>query len=184
MKKFKRVLSLLLISVFFLTGCKNLEDTNSDSIKNENKYNKEDEYISNTKESKFNILSMDVNTSDTIVLGNIMVDESLALKDKLNLILDEVSRLKFDNAPIKCLKIENNIAYIDIKEDKNKNYWSSKFFQGSTGASITSYTLVESLLQREYKGKWIDGIYFTYEGEKDVEFDHLDANFFGHIIKR
>ncbi|MFR3499382.1 MAG: hypothetical protein ACLTT7_10250, partial [Paraclostridium bifermentans] len=102
----------------------------------------------------------------------------------VNIIIKEVSKLQFKNDPIELIKIENNIAYINIKEDKENKLWSNKFFQGSTGASVTTYTIVESLLQRDYKGKWIDGIYITYEGKTNVEFDHIDVDFFGSVIKR
>lgn len=192
MKKFKQIFSLLFISIFLLTGCirieKNIENKvpSVNNTQGENKFdtdNKENE-VSNANQSKLKILSKDANTNETIVTGSVSIDEKLSIEDKLNLVISEVSKVQFENAPIKCLKIKDNIAYIDISEDQNKKFWSNRFFQGSTGANITCYTLVESLLQREYKGEWIDGIYFTYGGEKDVEFDHLDTNFFGHIIKR
>jgi hypothetical protein len=203
MKKLKQIFSLLFISVFLLTGCirieknienkvpnvNNIQDGNkSDNDKNKeddksNTNNKENE-VSSVSQSKFKILSKDANTNETIVSGSISIDEKLSIEDKLNLVVSEVSKVQFENAPIKLLKIEDNIAYIDISEDQNEKLWSNRFFQGSTGANITCYTLVESLLQREYEGKWIDGIYFTYEGKTDVEFDHVDVDFFGNIIKK
>ena len=192
MKKLKQIFSLLFISIFLLTGCIRIEkdienklpsvNNTQDEDKSDND-NKENE-VSNVNESKLKILSKDANTNETIVTGSVSIDEKSPIEDKLNLVISEVSKLQFENAPIKCLKIEDNIAYIDISEDKNENYWSNRFFQGSTGANITCYTLVESLLQREYEGKWIDGIYFTYEGKTDVEFDHVDVDFFGNIIKK
>ena len=95
-----------------------------------------------------------------------------------------MSQLQFEGSPIELEKIEDNIAYINIKEEKNKNNWKQKYFQGSTGASITTYSLVENLLQRNYKGNWIKGICFTYENRSDIQFDHLDMDFFGTIIQR
>ena len=192
MKKLKQILGLLFISIFLLMGCSRVEKTEENkvpsvnNIQDENKSDndKKENEVSNINKSKFKILSKDANTNESIVIGSIPIDEKLSIEDKLNLVVSEVSKLQFENAPIKCLKIEDNIAYIDIREYQNEKFWRNRFFQGSTGADITCYTLIESLLQREYKGKWIDGIYFTYEGKTDVEFDHVAVDFFGNVIKR
>lgn len=160
---------------------------NKDDIVNNNSTNKDndkDEEVSNVEESSFDIYSLDVNSEEKIILGSLKIEEKKSVDEKLNLLINEISKLQFNNAPIKLIKIENNIAYIDLQEGESKNYWSSGYFQGSTGANITSYTLTESLLQRDYKGKWIDGICFSYEGKTDIEFDHMGIDFFGNVIKR
>ena len=67
------------------------------------------------------------------------------------------------------------IAYFNL-QDKNKdisspdNWYSS--FQGSTGAQSTLNFIVDTLLQKEFKGDWIDGINLTYNGQY-IEFDHI-----------
>lgn len=43
--------------------------------------------------------------------------------------------------------------------------------QGSTGGQIAEYTLIENVLQREYKGYWIDGVKFTLNG-KELQSEH------------
>lgn len=183
MKKVSLILSIIFITIFITTGCsslgKNIENENT----NITETNKIEETI-NLDLANFNIVSKDVNTSETIVLGSISVNNKSSIEEKLKSVIKEVSKLQFENAPIELVKVENNIAYIDIKEGEDQNYWSQRFFQGSTGASISSYALVENLLQRDYEGEWIDGIYISYEGKTDVEFDHLDMYFFGNIIKR
>ncbi|MGL5754249.1 MAG: hypothetical protein ACRCYC_02890 [Paraclostridium sp.] len=183
MKKVSLILSIIFITIFITTGCsslgKNIENENA----NITETNKIEETI-NLDLANFNIVSKDVNTSETIVLGSISVNNKSSIEEKLKSVIKEVSKLQFENAPIELVKVENNIAYIDIKEGEDQNYWSQRFFQGSTGASISSYALVENLLQRDYEGEWIDGIYISYEGKTDVEFDHLDMYFFGNIIKR
>ncbi len=146
--------------------------------------NKEDDGINETKQVDIQLVTMDVHTSESIPLGNVSIDKNNDIEENLEIVIDKISELKFDDAPIELLKIENNIAYIDIRESDDKNYWSSNYFQGSTGASITSFTLVENILQRNYQGEWIDGIYFSYEGKTDIEFDHLDMDFFGNVISR
>lgn len=152
--------------------------------KNDDNTNDKDDIVSNMNEVYFDISSLDVDSGEKIVIGSLKLDESKSIEDKLSLLLKEISKLRFDNAPIKLIKIENNIAYVDLEEGKDKNYWSTGYFQGSTGGSITTYTLTESILQRSYTGQWIDGVCFSYEGKTDMEFDHLGMDFFGSVIKR
>ncbi|GAA0709421.1 hypothetical protein GCM10008904_20310 [Paraclostridium ghonii] len=188
MKKFKTFFSVIFILTLILTGCSsknNAKNDNENSIKvlkNLNDYEKNKKENTNNYDAR--IISIDANTNKKKVIANIKINDNLSIKDKLNIVIKELSKLQFQNAPIELTKIDNNIAYINIKEDKENKLWSNRFFQGSTGANITSYTLVESLLQRDYEGRWIDGIYITYEGRTDVEFDHLDIDFFGNTIKR
>lgn len=190
MKKFSFILSILCITMFLITGCSSLEKDIDNEVPNITETNDDKKEVESEDEASnldfidFNLVSKDANTNETIVLGKVSVDEKYSIEEKLRSVINEISKLQFENAPIELIKIENNIAYIDIREGENQNYWSEKFFQGSTGASISSYVLVENLLQRDYKGDWIDGIYISYEGKTDVEFDHLDMYFFGNIIKR
>lgn len=188
MKKFKTFFCVVFIVVLILTGC-----SSKNNVKNDNETGTEVSHgLNNVKKNKeentniydARIISIDANTNKKKVIGNIKINDNLSIEDKVQLVIKEVSALQFQNAPIELTKIENNIAYINIKEDKENKLWSSRFFQGSTGANITSYTLVESLLQRDYEGDWVDGIYITYENKTDAEFDHIDTDFFGNIIKR
>ena len=167
------------------------EDENIETENNEkDEINKEEDKDNETDEETITnkvdiqLITMDVHTSESIPLGNLSIDKNNDTEANLELVIDKISELKFDDAPIELLKIENNIAYIDIREGDDENYWSSNYFQGSTGASITSFTLVENILQRNYQDEWIDGIYLSYEGKTDIEFDHLDMDFFGNIISR
>lgn len=207
MDKLKCLIVALFSSVVMITGCVRVdintnenpkEDTNINKEEENNKEEKpvveddekdidttdKDDTVANIKEVSFDISSLDVNSGEKIVIGSLKLDESKSIEDKLNLLLKEISKLSFDNAPIKLTKMQNNVAYIDLSEGVNKNYWSTGYFQGSTGGSITTYTLTESILQRNYKGQWIDGVCFSYEGKTDMEFDHLGMDFFGNIISR
>lgn len=188
MKKLKKVFCLIFICMLVLSGCNNNVDVKGDNksemqVSSNLSTDKQNEK-KNSKTYDAKIISMDPNTSEKKIISDIKIDDNLSMNDKVNIIIKEVSKLQFKNAPIELIKIENNIAYINIKEDKVNKLWGNKFFQGSTGASVTTYTIVESLLQRDYKGKWIDGIYITYEGKTNVEFDHIDVDFFGSVIKR
>ena len=68
---------------------------------------------------------------------------------------------------LKSIETVNNkkIAVINLGGDKS--YWNQRM-QGSLGGEITEYTLIENILQREYKGYWIDGVKFTLD-RKQVE---------------
>lgn len=201
MKKLKSIFMIIIINTLIIVGCTNDENIGKNDISSDNNINKyivnkldenqnniikEESGAENNEKDKVDIqlITMDVNTSEPIPLGNVSIDKNNDIEENLELVIDKISELKFDDAPIELLKIENSIAYIDIRESDDKNYWSSNYFQGSTGARITSFTLVENILQRNYKGEWIDGIYLTYEGKTDVEFDHLDMDFFGNVISR
>lgn len=184
MKKLKSILMIIVINTLIMAGCTNSGNIVENDISSENINKDDNDDIKETNQVDIQLVTMDVNTSEQIPLGNVSIDKNNDIEENLELVVDKISELKFDDAPIELLKIENNIAYIDIRESDDKNYWSSNYFQGSTGASITSFTLVENILQRNYQGEWIDGIYFSYEGKTDIEFDHLDMDFFGNVISR
>lgn len=118
---------------------------------------------------------------DISIVSTVQINNNKSMKEKLQLIADEVSKYIFEGKKIKVLKVENNIAYIDLIDSKNKEWYGS--FQGSFGASCTSYALLENFLQENYNGEWISGIYFTHNG-KVVEMKHMGIGFFGEIIYR
>jgi hypothetical protein len=93
----------------------------------------------------------------------------LGVAENINKILSTISTKYFDGKPLELKTIEtvNNkkIAVINLGGDKS--YWDQRM-QGSVGGEITEYTLIENILQREYKGYWIDGVKFTLDG-KQVE---------------
>jgi len=52
--------------------------------------------------------------------------------------------------------------------------WRTLYFQGSTGGACTTIMLVETFLQRDYDGVWLDGVEFYYEGKPiSDEWDHI-----------
>ena len=95
----------------------------------------------------------------------------------------------FPSTPIEFVKINNiegkKVALFNLDElgnnatditfDKYEGInWINNYFAGSAGGSVTEYTLITTLLQRNYTGEWIDGIEFTYKNSK-IEFDHVPA---------
>ncbi|WP_343008662.1 hypothetical protein [Clostridium celatum] len=99
---------------------------------------------------------------------------------------NEVSNDLFNSLPLELIEIkdieEKSIAVFNFEEvgknaekatlfqDYEGDSWF-QCFQGSAGGRVTEYTLIETLLQRNYEGEWIDGINFTYKGGS-VEFEH------------
>lgn len=91
----------------------------------------------------------------------------LGVSDNIKKILSTISTKYFDGKTLELKTIEtvNNkkIAVINLEGDKS--YWNQRM-QGSVGGEITEYTLIENILQREYKGYWIDGVKFTLDGKQ------------------
>lgn len=109
------------------------------------------------------------------------------LTEKLDILAKNLSKIEFNSLPIEVTKIEDKdnkkIAVINLKEseinagineaiDFKGPSWSKNYFQGSTGGTITSTSLIESFLQRSYPGEWIDGVRFLYEN-KEINFQHV-----------
>ena len=188
MKNIIKIFGVIFFTLLMITGCTSNENDIETNFNNINgivdKNNENINETINNQEDIFEIKTKDSSSDEVIVLGNIKINKNATINEKINKILEKMSQLQFEGSPIELEKIEDNIAYINIKEEKNKNNWKQKYFQGSTGASITTYSLVENLLQRNYKGNWIKGICFTYENRSDIQFDHLDMDFFGTIIQR
>lgn len=165
----------------------NKEDNVSDS---ENK-EENNEVVNSSEDVKemveLILYSKDVNTEEQVILKKIEVDKNSSVEDKLKTLANELSQNAFDNLPINLIEIKEidgkKIAYFDLDElevnsgEKTPNEyeginWVNNYFAGSAGGNITEYTLITTLLQKEYTGEWIDGLEFTYKGAK-IEFDHV-----------
>jgi hypothetical protein len=140
---------------------------------------------------------------DSVTRSNKMtpiVDRYISIPTNQNLImrvgilLDSVSAYNFNNLKIEVLGIDENeanykILKINLKEnpsfkipDSLGNYRSwYDFFQGSMGGESTTILLIESTLQKQYKGEWVDAVEFYYQNEKIEEWDHI---FLSGIIQR
>lgn len=137
------------------------------------------------------VYGMDSEVMNKEINFYIDVPENLPLEKKLDIIADKLSRFRFRGLPIKVLEVKTEsgkkIAVVDLEEsDINKgitdyrkisgdpkNTWRIGYFQGSAGGRATTETLVETFLQRKYKGQWIDGVAFLYEN-KPIDFEHVE----------
>ena len=121
-----------------------------------------------------------------IVERKISIPTNLNLDEKINCLLDSISKYCFNNLKIQSLGVfQNNKGYKTLKinllenpgfkipDSLGKYHSWYDFFQGSTGGQQTTITLTESILQRNYKGKWIDQIEFYYQNDTIGDWDHI-----------
>jgi hypothetical protein len=115
---------------------------------------------------------------------SVPADQDLLMK--VSTLLDSVSVHNFNGLKIETDGIDENadhykILKINLKEnpgfkmpDSLGNYRSwYDFFQGSMGGGRTTIILIESALQKQYKGEWVDAVEFCYQNEKMGEWDHV-----------
>ncbi|MGB3477848.1 MAG: hypothetical protein WBB67_01665 [bacterium] len=99
--------------------------------------------------------------------------------EKLKMISNLLMNYKFKRGIITLKTIEqrngNSIAIIELKETKKDTMaWKGGYFQGSCGGHSTTYILVNTFLQPDYTGKWIDGVEFWYDGKPVAnDWDHI-----------
>lgn len=166
----------------------NLDNQQSNDNKEENIEKTENvDNQESIKTMKMVLYSKDANTDEQVVIGTIEVDENLSLEEKIEKLSKELSEKVFDSLPIEFVKINDiegkKIALFNLNElgnnatdityDKYEGInWINNYFAGSAGGSVTEYTLITTLLQKNYTGEWIDGVEFTYKNSK-MEFDHV-----------
>jgi hypothetical protein len=170
--------------------------TSLQSANNELQNQLEDEKKKNAKESIiynkndiYTIYTANIDTYNKEANSYIYISSDLDLKQKVTAAANALSVGCFSNLPVEVMNIEevNNkkIAVINLKEsDENQGItdmtklkgksWALNYLQGSTGGAITSTSLIETFLQREHTGGWIDGVRFLYNGSK------CDDNLFQH----
>lgn len=103
--------------------------------------------------------------------------KELSLEEQLNSIAYKLSQYCFEGLSIDLVEIKEienkKVAVVNLKELDNSEgkLWTTSYFQGSSGGGVTSTQLIETFLQRDYWGKWINGVEFLYENNK-IEFEH------------
>ncbi len=144
--------------------------------------------IQDTQQDTFSeymcIYTLDENSYKEYVRLYVRPPNYLNVKQRLDYLAGLISQSEFRGLPIEISDIEKrnglDIIKINLKEigDFKSPSWKYGYFQGSCGGQITSHTLKESFLQRDYKGEWIDGVEFYYEGRPmaDGDWDHVCLN--------
>ena len=137
----------------------------------------------------FPIYTADINTYEREISAYVSMPEDSSVKEKLDIIANKLSSDYFGNLPIVVTKIENKsgkkIAVISLNESKENqgiteplkmkgDTWAIVYFQGSCQGTVTSTTLIESFLQKDYKGEWVDGVSFLYNNSSmnNVDGEH------------
>ena len=145
-----------------------------------------------TKESFDSVAGF--NKMNPIIDRYVSIPVGQNLLNKITILLDSVTAHNFNNLKMEVLGIDNNengykLLKINLKEnpgfimpDSLGHYrtWYD-FFQGSMGGAQTTIILIESTLQKQYEGDWVDAVEFYYQNEKIGERDHLSLS---GIIKR
>lgn len=202
----RKIIIIALIGTLILaTGCSKDEnvkiDANNSSVAKENieannQESDEKEGSTVVKDTTINIYAINDDNDETVVIKEITPDKNKALKEEVEEVASVLSKEQFQDLPIELSKIDNidgkKVAIINLKENE-KNYgkinpedftspnWLYQKFQGTYGFMVTYQMLVESFLQRHYKGEWIDGVKFLYDGQQ-IPSEHADR--FEDIIYR
>ena len=137
------------------------------------------------KDNIYPIYTADNYTYEMIIAAYIYIPKETTLKKKLETLAKILSETHFDNLPIQVVRIEEinkkKIAIVNLEESAENQgvtdyeklvgkTWTTLYMQGSCGGTVTSTTLIETMLQREYQGQWIDGVQFLYDnGPCDYE---------------
>jgi len=117
------------------------------------------------------------------------IDDSLILKEKIDLLIQTLGDYQFQDMPITLMdiKIENGkkIAYIDFTDSLTTDKtWAINYMPGSAGAIMTSDSLFETFLQRNLDlDDWIDGVFFSFNGQH-IYMDSHDPGMFLEIEYR
>ena len=131
------------------------------------------------KENLYPIYTADIYTFAKLIDAFIYIPKEATIKKKLEALAKVLSEVYFDNLPIQIVKIKEidnkKIAIVNLKEsavnqgvtDYTKlvgKTWTTLYMQGSTGGTVTSTRLIETMLQKDYIGEWVDGVQFLYNG--------------------
>lgn len=158
-------------------------DSKSDTTVEQNKDSNNSSSVDKNKDAdaaketkiKLSIYNIDENSLEPNEASTIEVAGNLSLEDKLKELSKTISEKKFNSLPIEVKSIDTvdgkKVATINLTDSANSK-WAQKF-QGSTGGSVTSNTLIENFLQsnNKSKGEWIDGVKFLYNNEA-IEYEH------------
>lgn len=103
-----------------------------------------------------------------------------SLEDQVDLLLESLEADYFYGLNMTLVGLEAGEAVIDLTDGPQVSW--QEYFQGSAGGYATTYILVQAMLQRDYGGKWLEGVSFTYAGEANFDLDHV--NLFNQAYKR
>lgn len=177
---------LIFCSILVNTGCttnsklrdSNMIDLNSSSIiESEDSIQKKEEKTSdedkkgiaesiNTIKIPITLMSKDVKGEKNIKY--LEIDENGSLQDKIELIVNAISKECFNSLPMKVTVYGKDIAKVELIEPENvqnsRVSWKDDYLNEYIKEDTLSIIL-KNILQEEYKGKWIEKVQLYYEGE-------------------
>lgn len=168
---------LLAIIFVSLSGCKSKNTTI-----------KVDDFVIFTVVEKIDTVSRTTNMIP-VIDKHISIPDTIVLINKISTLMDSVSYYNFNRLKIEVLGIQradNGIKTVKINLKENPGFvipdslgkhrsWYD-FFQGSYGGQQTTIVLIESTLQRQFKGDWIDAVEFYYQEKEIGEWDHINLS--------
>jgi hypothetical protein len=141
------------------------------------------------QDNRLAIYETDVNQGTPIVSLYVSFPQQDTEPGKIQELANLLSQKKFCELPIEVTDVKDKIVTINLEEHPwneplnqppttegcSGKTWRYQYFQGSAGGYDTSVALARTLLQPDYRGDWIQGVKFSYEG-KPIEagqWDHL-----------
>lgn len=169
-KLIKFMIIIVGVSIVFI-GC------NANKTKEES-----DEIVASVNQKQttnegFKIYDVDINTYEMVKPYDFFVNSNESLDKKVKLIVDEIMNKWFRGLEYTVLlekRSGKDIVVINLIEEGGPDTpsgWYSQF-QGSTRARVNSKRIVNNILQKEYKGEWIDGVEILYNGVESL-FQHV-----------
>lgn len=152
-----------------------------DDASEENDSSKEKEPQKEVENIDLKIYTADIDDTEKIVeFKTVTLKEDSTVEDKLKELCAYLEKeyFKDEKAKIVVESIDDKgIATINLVSQED---WH-QHFQGSTGGLISQATIVETLLQRDYSGEWINGLNVLIDGELKEGFEHAP---FLEVFKR
>jgi uncharacterized protein YaiL (DUF2058 family) len=167
----------------------------TNKLEAEKQGNSTDKPAINSKNSIYTIYTANVDSYKKEADAYVYIPDSTKLKQKLTIVANVLSEGYYNNLPIEVVKIEEvdnkKIAVINLNESQEnqgvKDYekfkgktWATQYLQGSAGGSMTSTALIETFLQKNHTGEWIDAVRFLYNNGS-CDFEHapelLEVNY-------
>ena len=159
----KLAISLFIIATtLFTTACSNngmYQQNEKSTI--ENSISSQD--LSNTIKIPISIVSKDVKS-----VKYLEIKEEMSLQEKIQLIINTISKECFNGLPIKVTVYGKDTAKIELIEPKGttkgRASWKEDYLNEST-KEYTINTIIKNIIQEEYKGDWIEKVQLYYEDE-------------------
>ncbi|SCZ03348.1 hypothetical protein [Alkaliphilus peptidifermentans] len=133
------------------------------------------------------IYNANMDTYDREISYYIYLPSQISLEEKITVLAEKLSKFSFRSLPIEIKGIETidnkSIVVVNIQEPEDESStvaWDRHYFQGTSGGTMTATRLIETFLQREYEGQWVDGVKLLYNNTPSREFDHVGNLFSTH----